>query len=56
MMEAYYLKCRHNSLKNQREALELNVSDNELEVVQMTNYLGVLIDCSLEWKEQIKAI
>ena len=56
MMEAYYLKCRHNSLKNQSEALELNIHDNELEVVQMTNCLGAQIDCSLEWKEQIKAI
>ena len=28
----------------------------ELEVVQKTKYLGVQIDCSLDWKEQIKAV
>ena len=34
----------------------LKIRDNELEVVQKTKYLGVQIDCSLDWKEQIKAV
>ena len=49
-------KQKHNSLKSRSEALELNIHDNELEVVQKTKYLGVKIDCSLDWKEQIKAV
>ena len=46
----------NNSLKSQGEALELKIRDNELEVVQKTKYIGVQIDCSLDWKEQIKAV
>ena len=49
-------KQKHNSLKSRSEALELKIRDNELEVVQKTKYLGVQIDCSLDWKEQIKAV
>ena len=47
---------KHNSLKRQSEALELKIRDKGLEVVQKTKYLGVQFDCSLEWKEQIKAV
>ena len=47
-------KQKHNSVKSRSEALELKIRDNELEVVQKTKYLGVQIDCSLGWKEQIK--
>ena len=36
--------------------MELKIRDNELDVVQKTKYLGVQIDCSLDWKEQIKAV
>ena len=46
-------KQKHNSVKSRSEALELKIRDNELEVVQKTKYLGVQIDCSLGWKEQI---
>ena len=49
-------KQRHNSLKSRNEALVLKIRDNELEVVQKTKYLGVQIDCSLDWKEQFKAV
>ena len=48
-------KQKHNSLNSQGEALEVKVRDNELKVVQKTKYLGVQIDCSLDWKDQIKA-
>ena len=34
----------------------MKIRDNELEVVQKIKYLGVQIDCSLDWKEQIKAV
>ena len=49
-------KQKHNSLKSRSEALEVKLRDNELEVVQKTKYLGMQIDCSLDWKEQIKAV
>ena len=49
-------KQKHNSLKRRNEALELKISDNELEVVQQTKNLGVQIDCCLNWKEQVKAV
>ena len=49
-------KQKHNSLKRQSEAMELKIRDKELEVVQKTKYLGVQIDCSLDWKEQIRAV
>ena len=49
-------KQKHKSLKSRNESLELKIRDNELEVVQKTKYLGLQIDCSLDWKEQIKAV
>ena len=49
-------KQKHNSLKSRNEVLDLKIRGNELEVVQKTKYLGVQIDCSLDWKEQIKAV
>ena len=36
--------------------LELSIRGKELDIVQKTKYLGVQIDCSLDWKEQIKAV
>ena len=49
-------KQKHNSLKSQNKDLDLKIRDNDLEVVKKTKYLGVQIDCSLNWKEQIKAV
>ena len=49
-------KQKHNSLKNQSEAFQLKIRENELEVVQKTKYLGLQMDCSLDSKEQIKAV
>ena len=49
-------KQKHNILQSQNKDLVLKIRDNELEVVKKTKYLGVQIDCSLDWKEQIKAV
>ena len=49
-------KQKQNSLKSQNKDLDLKIRDNDLEVVKKTKYLGVQIDCSLDWKEQIKAV
>ncbi len=49
-------KQKHSSLNHNYEVLKLKIHDNELEVVKKTKCLGLQIDCSLDWKEQIKAV
>ena len=49
-------KQRHNILQSQNKDLALKIRKNGLQVVQKTKYLGVEIDCSLDWEEQIKAV
>ena len=49
-------KQKRNVLKSTNQNLELNIRGNELDIVQKTKYLGVQIDCSLDWKEQVKAV
>ena len=36
--------------------MNLKIRHDELEVVKKTKYLGLQIDCSLDWKEQIKTV
>ena len=47
---------KHNILKSKNEALVLNIHNNKLDVVQNTKYLGVQIDSSLDFREQIKVV
>ena len=47
---------KHKTLENQGESLKLKIWDNELEVVQKSKHLGVLIDNTLDWKEHIKTV
>ena len=49
-------KQKHSSVKGQNKHLKLKIRDNELDVVKKTKYLGLQIDCSLDWKEQIKTV
>ena len=49
-------KQKQSSLKSQNKDLDVKIRDNDLEVIKKTKYLGVHIDCSLDWKEQIKAV
>ena len=49
-------KQKRNILQEKNLDLELNIRESELEVVQKTKYLGVQIDCSLDWKEHIKTV
>ena len=44
-------KQRHNILKSRKEALDLKIRDNELEIIQKTKYLGARINNSISWKE-----
>ena len=47
---------KRNILKDTHLNLEQNIRKSELEVVQRVKYLGLQIDCSLDCKEQIKAV
>ena len=47
---------KHKTLENQGESLRLKIRDNELEVVQKFNYLGVQIDNTLDWKKHIQTV
>ena len=49
-------KQKHKILKGQNTELALKVLDIELKVVKNTKHLVVQIDCSLDWKDQIKAV
>ena len=49
-------KKKHSTLKSRNEDLQLKIREHDLQVVQKTKYLGVQIDCNLDWKEQIKAV
>ena len=46
------IKQKHKIIKSQNEHLKLKIRDNKLEVVKNTTYLGLQIDCSLDWKGQ----
>ena len=49
-------KPKHKSLGSQGIDFKLKIRDNDLEVVKKTRYLGIQIDWSLDWKQQIKAV
>ncbi len=47
---------KRSALESTGEILDINIRERELDVVLQTKYLGVQIDCSLNWKKPIKAI
>ena len=49
-------KSRHQKVKTAGDNLCLNIRGKDLDVVQKVKYLGVQVDKSLDWKEQIKVI
>ena len=49
-------KPKHQKLKTAGGNLCLNIRGNDLDAVQKLKYLGVQVDDSLDWKDQIKAI
>ena len=49
-------KQKHATFKSRNEDLKLKIRENELQVVEKTKYLGVQIDCSLDWKERISLV
>ena len=49
-------KPKHQTFKTAEDNICLNISGKELDVVQKVKYLGVQVDNSLDWKQQIKVI
>ena len=49
-------RLKHQKLRTSGDNLYLNIRGKGLDVVQNVKYLGVQVDNSLDWKEQIKVI
>ena len=49
-------KPKHKALGSQDKDVKLKICNNDLEVVKKIKYLGVKINWSLDWKQQIKAV
>ena len=47
---------RHQAMNNTADNLKLEILGIELDVVMKAKYLGVQVDSSLDWKEQMKTI
>ena len=44
-------KQKHKVLDSLHEGLGIKIHENELELLQNTKYLGVKIDCFLDWNQ-----
>ena len=55
-INAISMKLKHQILRTPRDTLCLNIRGKDLDDVQKVKYLGVQVDDSLDWKEQIKAM
>ena len=49
-------KDRRNALDWSNQNLQVKIHGTELEVVSKIKYLGVLLDNSLDWKDQVRAV
>ena len=49
-------KPKHQKIRTARGNFCLNIGGKDLDVMQKVKYLGMQVDNSLYWKEQIKAI
>ena len=49
-------KQKHSFLKHRNEDLNLAIRNKEIEVIRNNEYLGAVIDNSLNWKEHIKTV
>ncbi len=54
-INAYRKQANITQSKSSNQYLELRVRKNEPDVVQKAKYLGIQVDSSLKWTEQIKA-
>ena len=49
-------KAKREALDNPNQNLQVEINGTELEIVSKIKYLGVLLDNSLEWKDQVRAV
>ena len=49
-------KAKRKTLNKSNQNLQVNINGMELEVVSKIKLLGVLLDNSLDWKEQVQAV
>ena len=49
-------KAKRKTLNKSNQNLQVNINGTELEVVSKMKLLGVLLDNSLDWKEQVQAV
>ena len=49
-------KAKRTMLERSNESLQVKICEMELEVVNNIKYLGIQIDNSLDWKEQVLAV
>ena len=49
-------KVKRKTLDRSSQHLQVKINGTELEVVSKIKYLGVLLDNSLDWKDQVQAV
>ena len=49
-------KVERKALDKSSQHLQVKINGTELEVVSKIKYLGVLLDNSLDWKDQVQAV
>ena len=49
-------KAKRKAVNKSNQKLQVNINGTELEVVSKIKLLGVLLDNSLDWKEQVQAV
>ena len=49
-------KAKGKALDKSNQNLQVKINGTELEVVNKIKYLGVLLDCSLDWNDQVWAV
>ena len=49
-------KAKRKALGKSNQNLQVKFNRTELEVVSKIKYLGVLLDNSLDWKDQVRAV
>ena len=49
-------KAKRKALNTSNQNLQVKINGTELEIVSKIKLLGVLLDSSLEWKEQVQAV
>ena len=49
-------KSKRKALDKSNQNLEVKINGKELEVASKIKYLGILLDNSLDWKDQVRGV